>query len=206
MEKKRVIIIGAGVAGLTAALELLRRSDEYLPIVIEEENQVGGIARTLEYKGNRMDIGGHRFFSKDESVMKWWLDLLPLQGSQSKEDKMLNNTEKKLVAGGPDPEKEDQVMLLRRRVSRILYLRRFFDYPISLSLQTFINMGLTRTLKSGFSYIAAQIHKRQEKSLEDFMINRFGKTLYHLFFEDYTEKLWGRHPSQIDASWGGTTN
>ena len=202
MEKKRVIIIGAGVAGLTAALELLRRSDEYLPIVIEEENQVGGIARTLEYKGNRMDIGGHRFFSKDESVMKWWLDLLPLQGSQSKEDKMLNNTEKKLVAGGPDPEKEDQVMLLRRRVSRILYLRRFFDYPISLSLQTFINMGLTRTLKSGFSYIAAQIHKRQEKSLEDFMINRFGKTLYHLFFEDYTEKLWGRHPSQIDASWG----
>lgn len=202
MDKKKVIIIGGGVAGLTAALELLRQSDEYMPIVIEEEKEVGGIARTLNYKGNRMDIGGHRFFSKDERVMKWWMELLPLQGSPSKDDIMLNNMGKKLEAGGPNPEKEEGVMLIRRRVSRILYLRKFFDYPISLKPQTFINMGFVRTMKSGFGYIKSQVHKRPENSLEDFMINRFGKALYELFFEDYTEKVWGRHPSQIDASWG----
>lgn len=202
MEKKKVIIIGGGVAGLTAALELLRRSDQYLPIIIEEEKEVGGIARTLTYKGNRMDIGGHRFFSKDERVMKWWMDILPLQKGQSKDDILLGNTEKKLAKEGPDPEKEDQVMLVRRRVSRILYLRKFFDYPISLKPRTFINMGFVRTICSGVDYIAAQCHKRKEISLEDFMINRFGKTLYKLFFEDYTKKLWGRHPSMIDASWG----
>lgn len=202
MQKEKVIIIGGGVAGLTAALELLRQSDKYLPIVIEEEKEVGGIARTLEYKGNRMDIGGHRFFSKDERVMKWWLELLPLQGSPSKDDRMLGSTEKKLAKKGPDPSRQDKVMLLRRRVSRILYLRKFFDYPISLKPQTFINMGFIRTMQSGFGYMLAQIHKRKEKSLEDFMINRFGRPLYGLFFEDYTQKLWGRHPSQIDASWG----
>lgn len=201
-EKKKVIIIGAGVAGLTAALELLRQSDEYIPIVLEEEKEVGGIARTLEYKGNRMDIGGHRFFSKDERVMKWWMALMPLQGKKSKDDQLLGNNEKKLAEGGPDPEEEDRVMLLRRRVSRILYLRKFFDYPISLKPRTFMNMGFIRTMRSGFGYIGAKLHKRKENSLEDFMINRFGKTLYRLFFEDYTKKLWGRHPSQIDASWG----
>lgn len=201
-EKKKVIIIGAGVAGLTAALELLRQSDKYIPIVLEEEKEVGGIARTLEYKGNRMDIGGHRFFSKDERVMNWWLALMPLQGRKSKDDQLIGSNEKKLAEGGPDPEQEDRVMLLRRRVSRILYLRKFFDYPISLKPRTFINMGFVRTMRSGFGYISAKLHKRKENSLEDFMINRFGKTLYKLFFEDYTKKLWGRHPSQIDASWG----
>ena len=201
MEKKRVIIIGAGVAGLTAALELLRQSDQYMPVVIEEEKQVGGIARTLKYKDYRMDIGGHRFFSKDEKIMKWWTDILQLQGKPSKDDLILH-CKKVLKEGGPDPEKEEKVMLVRRRVSRILYLRKFFDYPISLKPATFINMGLWRTLKAGVGYIGAQIHKRPEKSLEDFMINRFGKTLYEMFFEDYTEKLWGVHPSKIDASWG----
>ena len=201
-EKKKVIIIGAGVAGLTAALELLRQSDEYMPIVLEEEREVGGIARTLEYKGNRMDIGGHRFFSKDENVMKWWMALMPLQGKKSKDDQLLDSNEKKLAEDGPDPETEDRVMLLRRRVSRILYLRKFFDYPISLNPRTFINMGFIRNMRSGFGYMMAKLHKRKENSLEDFMINRFGKTLYKLFFEDYTKKLWGRHPSQIDASWG----
>ena len=88
-------------------------------------------------------------------------------------------------------------MLYRHRVSRIYYLRHFFDYPISIKPATFIAMGLVRTIKAGCSYIHSAFFKRQEKSLEDFYINRFGKVLYSMFFEDYTEKLWGVHPSKI---------
>ena len=199
---KKIIIIGAGPAGLTAADTLLKENKEdYSITVLEESGDVGGISKTVCYNGNRMDIGGHRFFSKDERVMQWWREKLPVQGEPSFDDKKLGR-EKKLSAGGPDPDKEDNVFLIRNRISRIYFLGKFFDYPISLKPQTFINMGLKRTLKSGFSYMGSVVHKREEKSLEDLYINHFGRTLYSMFFEGYTEKLWGRHPSKIDPSWG----
>lgn len=199
---KRVIIIGAGPAGLTAGYELLKENNnEYEVIILEEENQVGGISKTVRYNGNRMDIGGHRFFSKDENVMDFWKELMPIQGAPSYDDKKLNR-EKPLVKDGPDPEKEDKVMLVRDRVSRIYYLKKFFDYPVSLKLETFTNMGLIRTIKAGFSYLKSIFVKKKETSLENFYINRFGKVLYGMFFEKYTEKLWGRHPSVISADWG----
>ena len=199
---KRVIIIGAGPAGLTAGYELLKENNnEYEVIILEEENQVGGISKTVRYNGNRMDIGGHRFFSKDENVMDFWKELMPIQGAPSYDDKKLNR-EKPLVKDGPDPEKENKVMLVRDRVSRIYYLKKFFDYPVSLKLETFTNMGLIRTIKAGFSYLKSIFVKKKETSLENFYINRFGKVLYGMFFEKYTEKLWGRHPSVISADWG----
>ena len=198
---KRVIIIGAGPAGLTAGYELLKGNKDYEVIILEEDKQVGGISKTVRYNGNRMDIGGHRFFSKDEKVMKFWEDLMPIQGEPSYDDKKLNR-EKPLEKNGPDPEKEDRVMLVRDRVSRIYYLKKFFDYPVSLKLETFTNMGLVRTIKAGFSYLKSIIIKKKETSLENFYINRFGKVLYSMFFEKYTEKLWGRHPSNISADWG----
>ena len=181
---KKIVIIGAGPAGLTAAYCLLKNKEKYEVFVIEESNQIGGISRTIRYNGNRMDIGGHRFFSKNDDVLKLWKELMPLQSS--------NN----------NPEQTDEVMLIRNRVSRIYYLRKFFDYPISLKKETFKNMGLSRTIKVGFSYLKSIFIKRKEKSLEDFYINRFGKKLYSMFFEKYTEKLWGRKPSQISADWG----
>ena len=198
---KKVIIIGAGPAGLTAGYELLKNNEEYEVVILEEDKQVGGISKTVRYNGNRMDIGGHRFFSKDENVMKFWEDLMPIQGAPSYDDKKLNR-EKPLKEGGPDPDKEDKVMLVRDRVSRIYYLKKFFDYPVSLKLETFTNMGLVRTIKSGFSYLKSIFVKKEETSLENFYINRFGKVLYGMFFEKYTEKLWGRHPSVISADWG----
>ena len=199
---KKVIIIGAGPAGLTAGYELLKDQDnQYEVIILEEENQVGGISKTVRYNGNRMDIGGHRFFSKDENVMDFWKELMPIQGAPSYDDKKLNR-EKPLVKDGPDPEKENKVMLVRDRVSRIYYLKKFFDYPVSLKLETFTNMGLIRTIKAGFSYLKSIFVKKKETSLENFYINRFGKVLYGMFFEKYTEKLWGRHPSVISADWG----
>lgn len=203
MEKKNVVIIGAGPAGLTMAHELLKENgnEQYNVTVLEETQEIGGISKTVKYNGNRMDIGGHRFFSKDERVMNFWHDLMPVQGKNSFDDEKLGRV-KPLEEGGPDPEKEDDVMLIRQRVSRIYYLKKFFDYPISMKMQTFKNMGFGRTMKAGFSYLKSLIFKREEKSLEDFYINRFGKVLYSMFFEKYTEKLWGRHPSEISADWG----
>ena len=198
---KKCIIIGGGPAGLTAGYELLKKSDEYEVVILEQSDVLGGISRTVKYNGNRMDIGGHRFFSKDKNVTDFWASLMPVQGAQSFDDKLLGR-EKPLSSGGPDPEKEDRVMLIRRRISRIYYLNKFFDYPISMKPQTFINMGLVKTVKAGCSYLKSTVSKKEETSLENFYINRFGKVLYSMFFEGYTEKLWGRHPSEISADWG----
>jgi len=200
MKNKRVIIIGAGPAGLTTAFQLLKNT-AIKPIILEESEYVGGISRTAIYRNNRMDLGGHRFFTKNGQVMAIWEKLTPIQGSPSMDDIILN---RKLNwgPGGPNPETEDKVFLLRNRISRIFFLRKFFNYPISLSADTFRNMGFIRTMKAGIGYIASIIHKRKEKSLEDFYINRFGKPLYEMFFEGYTEKVWGVHPSKIAPDWG----
>lgn len=197
---KKAIIIGAGPAGLTAAHELLKETDVH-PIVLEATDEIGGISRTVNHHGNRIDIGGHRFFSKNDTVMKWWQEMMPLQGKPSK-DEMLLGLKPDLPADGADPEQTDRVLLLRRRVSRIYYLRRFFDYPISMAWRTFANMGLRRTVKVAIGYAAATLHKRPETSLENFYINRFGRPLYSMFFEGYTEKVWGVHPSSLGADWG----
>ena len=199
--KKHLVVIGAGPAGLTAAYELLEKTNEWKVTVLESSPFVGGIARTVERNGNRFDIGPHRFFSKSEEVNALWNRLLPLQGAPAKDDILLNRR-CSLAAGGPDPEKTDRVMLRRHRLTRIYYLRHFFDYPISIKPATFLAMGLVRTWRAGWSYLYSAFFKRPEKSLEDFYINRFGKVLYSMFFEDYTEKLWGMHPSRIDPSWG----
>ena len=197
---KTAVIIGAGPAGLTAALELLRQTD-IKPLVLEESPFVGGISRTVNNDGNRMDIGGHRFFSKNQEVMTWWESMMPIQGSPSLDDILLER-DKELVQGGPDPEKEDRVMLLRDRVSRIFFLRHFFDYPISIKWSTFAGMGLWNTIRVGWGYLVSTLHKLPETSLENFYVNRFGRPLYEMFFEDYTEKVWGVHPSKIGADWG----
>lgn len=197
---KNAIIIGAGPAGLTLAYELLEKTD-IVPIIFEMTPDIGGISKTVEYKGNRIDIGGHRFFSKSEKIMQWWRNILPLQGQPSIDDKILNR-KIPLEKGSPDPENTDKVMLFRSRLSRILFLRKFFDYPVSLSLNTFSNLGVFRIIKIGLSYIQIRIFPKREKSLEDFFINRFGNELYLTFFKDYTEKVWGVPCSEIKPEWG----
>ena len=195
----KVLIIGAGPAGLTAAYELLKRG--YNVTILEKSKQIGGISKTVQYGGNRMDIGGHRFFSKDQEVMRWWEEIMPMQGAPSYDDRALSR-EVPLYEGGPDPEKEVRVMLTRNRVSRIYYDHHFFDYPISLKWDTLKTMGFGTTMRVGFSYLGTVFHKLPNDNLENFYINSFGKKLYSMFFEGYTEKLWGRHPREIDASWG----
>lgn len=200
--KKKVLVIGAGPAGLTAAYELLSKAKEEIEVVVfEESGDMGGISKTVNYKGNRMDMGGHRFFSKVPEVNEWWNHMLPMQGAPSWDDIALERSIP-LAAGGPNPEEADRVMLHRNRVSRIFFEHKFFDYPIQIKPELFINMGFVNTVQAICSYFVSLIHKREETSLEDFYINRFGKKLYSMFFENYTENLWGRHPSEIDPSWG----
>lgn len=199
--KKQVIVIGAGPAGLTFAYELLKRSDKYNVTILELSNDIGGISKTVNYKGNRMDIGGHRFFSKDQRIIDLWQEIMPIQGSIPFDYKKCQRTVE-VVQDGPNPDKEDNVMLVRNRISRIFYMRKFFDYPISMKWETFKNLGFVKTVSGGFSYLKSVVFKKKEDSLENFYINRFGKKLYSIFFRDYTYKLWGVHPKNIDASWG----
>jgi len=170
---KKVLIIGAGPAGLTAGWRLLEQApDQYHPLIVEVQGRIGGLACTIDYKGNRLDLGGHRFFTKNREVEKAWFSLAP------------NHFQK------------------RNRISRILFMRRLFEYPIQLSASTIAKLGLARTFSAGISYLSAVMRKRPEHSLEDFYINRFGTVLYRLFFEKYTEKLWGVHPHDLSPEWG----
>jgi protoporphyrinogen oxidase len=246
---KKAIIIGAGPAGLTAGLEFLRRSD-IVPVILEASNEIGGISRTIRYKGYRMDIGGHRFFSKSDRVMQWWMDLMPpdssagdaptgvaepleisYQGKRRTVTVPAHVTEEPPLRGigpllgdaddedveqdtdpgdandeileVPAPENPDLVMLIRPRRSRIYYLRKFFDYPITLTANTLKNLGATRMVRVGTSYALSRVHQiKPEKSLEDFLINRFGRELYLTFFKSYTEKVWGTPCHEISAEWG----
>jgi protoporphyrinogen oxidase len=181
--RQKAIIIGAGPAGLTAAFELLERTD-IVPMVIEASDNVGGISRTYVFKGNRLELGGHRFFSKSDRVMAWWQRFLPVE------------------AGDSDGTDDDR-MLVRKRVSRILFRGKLFDYPLTLSPATVGKLGLAATARAGFSYIGARLFPiRPERTLEEFVVNRFGRYLFSVFFKEYTEKVWGVECKEIPADWG----
>ncbi|MDY3126449.1 NAD(P)/FAD-dependent oxidoreductase [Bifidobacterium mongoliense] len=202
-QKQSVVIIGGGPAGLTAAWELTKDggAERYDVTVLEATKEFGGISRTVKHNGNRMDIGGHRFFSKDDRIMRWWKNILPLQGAPSYDDKKLGRHHD-LEPGGPDPEQTDKVMLKRHRVSRIFWNHHFLDYPISLTPGLLKALGFKLTMEVGFSYLYSMVHKLPEDNLENFYINRFGRKLYSMFFEGYTAKVWGRPPKEISADWG----
>jgi len=207
MDTKHAIIVGAGPAGLTAAYALLVRTD-IQPVVIEMSDTLGGISRTVNHKGNRIDIGGHRFFSKSDRVMRWWLDMLPLESRNGRPSTIKYQGKRRELlpvetTDAADADSTDEVMLLRSRKSRVSYLRKFFDYPISLNQRTIRNLGWARVLRIGLSYLRARLSPfRRERNLEQFLINRFGRELYLTFFKSYTEKVWGIPCDQISAEWG----
>src|SRR5258708_10230678 len=158
------IIIGAGPAGLTAALEFCRQSSIH-PIVLEASDRIGGISCTIQHNGNRIDIGGHRFFSKWDRVMDWWTEIMPIAGPhydsefairyQNKE-RVVRSADRNGALGSVALADPDCVMLVRPRKSRIYFMRSFFDYPLSLSAATLRRLGLFRTLRILLSYLRSR--------------------------------------------------
>jgi protoporphyrinogen oxidase len=203
-----VVIIGAGPAGLTAAWELSEAGMNDI-LVLEATRSIGGLSQTIEYKGNRIDIGGHRFFSKSDWVMDWWTRMLPLAAGSSLDDEgeelVIAYQGKQRTFGAKPAAKETdvRVMLVRKRLSRIYFDGKFFDYPLKVNLETAFKLGLWRCIRFGASYAWAMLFpRRPERSLEDFFVNRFGRLLYLQFFKEYTEKVWGTPCNQISAEWG----
>ncbi len=214
-KKKKAIIAGAGPAGLTAAWELLHRTEHDVE-VYEATDAIGGIAQTVNYKNNRIDIGGHRFFTKSDRVLDWWLNIIPVQGApardgQDRELQVKYPATATIVEAGqdskeiasPHPEEEDRVMLQRRRISRIFFRRSFFDYPLSLKPNLALQLGPLNSVQIGMSYLKSRFFPlKDETFLENFFINRFGRRLYRTFFKEYTEKVWGVGCHEIRADWG----
>lgn len=170
---KNVIIIGAGPAGLTAGIELLRQSFDYKVTILEKDSCAGGISKTVQYKENFMDLGGHRFFSKNDKVIQWWKDIM-----------------------------KPKNLPVRDRVSHIYYNGHYIDYPVSINTDTLKALGPVTSVSAGLSFIYSQLHKCDISSLEDFYIKRFGRKMYDIFFKDYTEKVWGQTPDKLSADWG----
>ncbi|MCB1758888.1 MAG: NAD(P)/FAD-dependent oxidoreductase [Gammaproteobacteria bacterium] len=207
MSEGKAVIIGAGPAGLTAAYELQKRTG-IQALVFEKSGHIGGISKTVNYKGNRIDIGGHRFFSKSDRVMQWWTDIMPVEAYEREESPIkirYQGQERRLELSETEnsPAETDLIFLVRNRLSRIFYLRHFFDYPLSLGWATIRNLGFLRMSRIGISYLKAlALPIKDERTLEDFFINRFGRELYLTFFKDYTEKVWGVPCTEIGADWG----
>jgi len=208
MAHHRVVIIGAGPAGLTAAYELAVAGVTDI-VVLEATRDIGGLAKTINYKGNRIDIGGHRFFSKSDWVMDWWLGMLPLAREEMLDARgrelllAYQGKRRSLRPARGAPESDEHVMLVRSRLSRIYFDGKFFDYPLKADIDTALKLGVWRCVTFAASYLRARVFpRRPERTLEDFFINRFGRRLYLQFFKSYTEKVWGTSCENISAEWG----
>ena len=208
MSKKHVLVIGAGPAGISFADKLLELSDEFHITILEKSQYIGGISKTVNFEGNRIDIGGHRFFSKSDEVMHWWAQKFPVSIEDNLQDIELKYQGKmKAIPDGfriaSQKEKEtSNVLLLRSRKSRIIHEKKLYDYPLKMNKKTLTNIGLMRLIQVSLSYVKSKAKSHNPANLEEFIISRFGETLYKMFFESYTEKVWGRHPSEISAEWG----
>lgn len=168
--KTHVIVVGAGPAGLTAATELSQMGFR-VTLLEMDEKYVGGISRTVEYKGFRFDLGGHRFFSKNADITQWWQKRLPGEFCKVK------------------------------RKSRILYGGNYYHYPLR-PFNALRGLGITTSIKCVISYFISRVlPAHPETTFEDWVSNRFGKTLYNIFFKTYTEKVWGMECSSISADW-----
>lgn len=201
-KRKKIVIIGAGPAGLTAAFEL-SKDNRFEIIILEKSNEIGGLSRTVNYKGFRMDIGGHRFFSKSNVVLRWWEQFMPVENVSKGQEIDLTyqgrTTNFKFSQQNPIDRNN---MMIRTRRSRILFLRTFFDYPLRLDFNSFKKFGVIRLTRILMSYLFSKFNFNKPKNLEEFFIKRFGSELYTLFFKSYTEKVWGVPCKEISAEWG----
>lgn len=194
-----VVIIGAGAAGICAAYELAKRHENINVTILEASDSVGGTARTVLYRGNRADTGGHCFSSESKRVTDWWYEIMAPQGAPSIDDKLLKR-KKTYYRNGSDPESCDTVMLRRRKLARIYYKGKLYDIASPISSDAIKEMHMPDALHAGFSYISSRVKKLPETNLENAYINRFGKKLYSMVFKSYLERVYGAAPAELSAS------
>ena len=167
--QKKIYIIGAGPAGLTAAFYLAEKGHEV--DVFESDAIVGGLSKTVEHQGYRIDIGGHRFFSPSKEVNLFWKNIL------------------------------SENFLVRRRKSRILYKKKLFQYPLSVS-EILFKFNPVTSLSFILSYFKVKLSPdRSKDSFKKWVVNNFGNKLFEAFFKSYTEKVWGRSCEEISSDW-----
>ena len=169
MSGLRPVIIGGGPAGISAAHAIVERQ---LPcLLLEKDQQMGGLCKTVEYKGFRCDIGGHRFFTKNKEIQALWENTL---GNE---------------------------FLVRQRLSRIYYRGKFFYYPLRVgnALSGLGPAESSKIILSYLKAQAFPV--RPEVSFADWVSNRFGKVLFNIFFKTYTEKVWGISCTTLSADW-----
>jgi protoporphyrinogen oxidase len=165
-----IVVIGAGPAGLTAAY-CLTKAERSVLVIERDPTYVGGISRTVDYKGFLFDIGGHRFFSKSKEVVALWQEILP----------------------------DD--FITRPRLSRIYYNGQFFSYPLK-AFEALIKLGIFESAACLLSYVQARIFPlRPARTFHDWVRNQFGERLFRIFFQTYTEKVWGLSCDEISADW-----
>lgn len=171
MHKQNAIIIGAGAIGLTVAHHLLTHT-EIRPIVLERENFIGGMSRTLNFGGNLLEIGRHGLFSEDAEILSLWRTLLP-----------------------------DDDLPERQRISEIFCRGKIFQCPVAPTLKTIGRFGLIGALSIGASLLKSKFARRDEITLADVLSNRFGQKFAEIFFGGYVTKIFGRAPEELGAAW-----
>jgi len=172
LKRKKIVILGGGPAGLAAAWKLSESGQEV--IVLEKESGVGGLCRSIKYKGFNFDLGGHRFITKDEELNQ---EIQELMGDE---------------------------LIIASRKSVIRLQGKYFQYPLEFK-NLFLNMNKRFLIKALIDYLYSVTTKRlfnkKDISFEDWVVNRFGRTLYEMYFGIYTEKIWGISPKMISADW-----
>ncbi|MBR2069603.1 MAG: NAD(P)-binding protein [Candidatus Gastranaerophilales bacterium] len=199
--KPTALIIGAGPSGLALAYELIQLNSDIRPVIIDKLPQVGGLSRTIYDDKSGIDLGGHRLFTKDKYVESIWKRFLKEQNAPALDD-IHANRNLKFQKTGADPNFKDDVLLLRKRFSSVIKDKKKINYPIRFNPDTFKKLGFASSSQALLSYLKALVFKRNEKNFEDFLINKFGRYLYNLYFKEHSKKVWGVEASELVNEWG----
>lgn len=201
MKKEKVLILGAGPAGLASAYQLLKSNKKYEVIILEKEKQIGGLCKTIPFKKNYVDYGVHFYrISEYKEVNKLIYQLIPIEDKTSHDFRQKDGNQ--YIRVGKDRFNSDHIMLINQATSNIYFDHKFYEYPIKINADTISKMGIFNLFKIGFSYLKVLVHKKKEVNLENYYINRYGKRFYEMFFLEYTKKVCGVHPKDIDIDWG----
>lgn len=199
--KKKILILGAGPSGLAAAYKILKSGKKYEVIILEKESEIGGLCKTVEFNKNKIDYGVHFYrISEYDEVNDLIYNLIPIEDMKSVQ--LTEKEIKKFVSKNKTQYNNDNIMMINEVCSNIYFNNKFYEYPIKINADTIKKMGFVNLIKIGFSYLKVLIHKVEENNLENYYINRYGKKFYEMFFLEYTKKVCGVHPKDIDIDWG----